>query len=269
MLAIKIIIIVLTLVFLFSCNPIDNLQQQQQEQESIISECKVPLELVILIDESNNIEINNIFDDIIFKSIEIIDNLRLDFKEMKVSVLSYSNKINEIIIWSENIQLIKNKLLNMNSNGRRPSGSGSGSNNKMNPTIILDKITSVFLRTDFERIKMTLWFTDASNLSNDDYIQVKHHSKMLKSISHLFLINTTNKRINENKLKQLASSPKSLFNLNTLNLFYKLISDITSFACKRKVKTSNRLLNKNNNNNNNNSLNKSNAIHLLLDLFGY
>jgi hypothetical protein len=83
MLAIKIIIIVLTLVFLFSCNPIDNLQQQQQEQESIISECKVPLELVILIDESNNIEINNIFDDIIFKSIEIIDNLRLDFKEMK------------------------------------------------------------------------------------------------------------------------------------------------------------------------------------------
>lgn len=269
MLAIKIIIIVLTLVFLFSCNPIDNLQQQQ-EQESIISECKVPLELVILIDESNNIE-NNIFDDIIFKSIEIIDNLRLDFKEMKVSVLSYSNKINEIIIWSENIQLIKNKLLNMNSNGRRASGSGSGeigSNNKMNPTIVLDKITSVFLRTDFERIKMTLWFTDASNLSNDDYIQVKHHSKMLKSISHLFLISTSNKRINENKLKQLASSPKSLFNLNTLNLFYKLISDITSFACKRKVKTSNRLLNKNNNNNNN-SLNKSNAIHLLLDLFGY
>ena len=269
MLAIKIIIIVLTLVFLFSCNPIiDNLQQQQQQQESTTSECKVPLELVILIDESNNIENNMLFDDIIFKSIEIIDNLRLDFKEIKVSVLSYSNKIKEIIIWSENIQLIKNKLLNMN-NGRRSESSEIGSN-KMNPTIVLDKITSVFLRTDFERIKMTLWFTDASNLNNDEYIQVKHHSKLLKSISHLFLINTSNKRINENKLKQLASSPKSLFNLNTLNLFYKLISDITSFACKRKVKTSNRLLiNKSNSNNNSNSLNKSNAIHLLLDLFGY
>ncbi len=71
----KIIFIVLTLVFLFSCNPIDNLQE-----ESITGECKVPLELVILIDESINIE-NNIFDDIIFKSIEIIDNLRFDFKE--------------------------------------------------------------------------------------------------------------------------------------------------------------------------------------------
>jgi hypothetical protein len=262
----KIIFIVLTLVFLFSCNPIDNLQE-----ESITSECKVPLELVILIDESINIE-NNIFDDIIFKSIEIIDNLRFDFKEIKVSVLSYSNKINEIIIWSENIQLIKNKLLNMNYYGRKSSSSSSEIGvNKMNPTIVLDKITSVFLRTDFERIKMTLWFTDASNLNNDDYTQLKQHSKLLKSISHLFVISTNNKRLNnENKLKQLASSPKSLFNLNTLNLFYKLISDITSFACKRKVKTSNRLLNKNNNsNNNNNSLNKSNAINMLLDLFGY
>jgi len=213
-----------------------------EEYEQSLSTCSMPLELAIVIDSSDSVD-SNIFDDIIFKTIEIVENLKSEFNQTTISIVNYSNRIDEVIAASKHIQLVKNKLISMKK-----------LNGQSNPLLILEKVTSMFLRTEFDRIKMTIWLTDG-NFNEDEYATVKQHSKLLKSVSHLFIVSTSN-HANVNKLKQLASNPKNLFNINKLNSFYRLISDVTNFACKRKLRTHSRILNKNN------------AIDWLLDLFG-
>ena len=229
------------LVFLASIYYVSSLPIEDSEQSE--SACSMPLEVVIVIDTSDNID-SNIFDDIIFRTIEIVENLKSEFNQMTVSIVNYSNRIDEVIASSKNVQLIKNKLISMKK-----------LNGQSNPLLILEKVTSMFLRTDFDRIKMTIWLTDG-NLNEEEYATVKQHSKLLKSVSHLFIVSTSN-HANVNKLKQLASNPKNLFNINKLSSFYRLISDVTNFACKRKLRTQSRIL-----------LNKNNAVDWLLDLFG-
>lgn len=206
------------------------------------NECLLPLEVVVIIDSSDNINAN-VYDDIVFKTVEILEKLNTEFSQMTVTIVNYSYKIDEVIAFSPNLQLIKNKLISMNK-----------LNGQSDPILLLEKITSLLLRNDFDRIKMAIWLTDG-NFNDDEYALIRHHSKILKSVSHLFII-TSGSRINSNKLKQLASTPKNLFNLNNLNSFYRLISDVTNFACKRKLKTKSRILEKNR------------AIDWLLDLFG-
>lgn len=210
--------------------------------EEQFNDCLMPLELVIIVDSSDKIG-QNVFDDIIFKTIEIVDNLKSEFNQLSVTVVNYSDRINELIAFSQNIQLIRNRLISMNK-----------LNGQSNPLLVIEKVTSLFLRNDFDRIKMAIWLTDG-NFNDDEYSQIRHQTKLLKSVSHLFIISTGD-RVNSNKLKQLTSTPRSLFNINTLNPFYRLISDITNFACKRKTKVSARILHKNH------------ALNWLLDLVG-
>lgn len=205
-------------------------------------ECQLPLEVVFMIDSSDSVD-PNVFDSIIFKAIEMIEKLKMEFSQIRVTILNYADKLDEVISFSPNVELIKNRLIAM-----------SKLNGQGNSLLALEKTTTLLLRNDFDRFKMTIWLTDG-HFNDEEYALIRQQCKILKSISHLFIVKSGNK-INGNKLKLLLSTPKNLYSLNNINNFYRLISDVTTFECKKSSKSRSRILNKNR------------AIDWLLDLFG-
>jgi len=189
-----------------------------------------PLEVLILVDSSKNIE-QNIFETLSLHYIpSLLQKIYKGFVErMFVSIVFYAQNVEHPIPFMmykpENLFVIESVLKNKMRSNEAP-----------NPFLALEKSKNVFaLRNNVvtsentQKTKFCFWFTDAKFESND-VISLRHKINELKTKCNLFIVNTGS-NLNKQKMKALFNLNHQIFNLNEMNKLEQVIAMRLNFEC--------------------------------------
>lgn len=177
-------------------------------------------DILFILDSSDKIDLTK-FNEATTQSIpQIIKKLSSSSVDLAISVITYSDKIEEVIPLQKifDIQLIEDKLNNLE---RRSSIS--------KPIKALEKSIEVFKNLDTISPKICLWFTDGV-LMDDQLSLINKRANSLKNHCHLFIFNI-GKNSNKPRLMKFASAPSFVFNLNELQDFYPITKNIIAVSC--------------------------------------
>jgi hypothetical protein len=190
----------------------------------------IPLEVLVLIDSSKNIE-QNMFSTMTLHYIpSLLQTIYTDIsKRIFVSIIFYAQAVEHPIPFMmykpENLFVIESVLKNKMRSNEAP-----------NTLSALDKSKNVFsLRNNVvtsentQKLRFCFWFTEAKFESND-IISLRHKTNELKSKCNLYILNTGS-NLNKQKMKSVLGLHYQIFNLNEMNLLLQVIAMRLNFEC--------------------------------------
>ncbi|RNA15211.1 hypothetical protein BpHYR1_010925 [Brachionus plicatilis] len=178
--------------------------------------------VLFLIDSSTSSGANN-FVDLINRVIPfILDEFNESLSKFLLSVVSYTQKLTEIMPLHESfdIDLVKAKITILQQDNQIP-----------NHILALKKSATVF--TDLVDVpNFCLWFTDGDFIEN--FKETINQADRLKSFCQIFIINIGSNN-NNMKLMRLASAPNFVFDSSKLDEFLQKTRRIFISACQQSI----------------------------------